>query len=294
MKGVWDFDFSVRVGSPVVTVAPGGSSSVPITVGIKGQPQPVQLSVATDWGNAGVAAQVAPSVVGAGGSAMLHVVVSATTPPGSYLIGVQGTTAGTFKTSEAAVTVVVTPAPSQKDQPQHSGGGQGPMQAEPVATGGKKAAAVRPAPGKMGAPAAQRGAPAAARFLMTLVMFGAIGFFFYYMDQQYGLIDSLLGSPSATANNGMSNYEGTQTFTIFSALGGSPNIATGPASVNIDASGNVLGPVLFGKISNNTFTGEAHTQDGASYPMTGTFSGGVLRAEYKSASVSWVWNLQQK
>ncbi|PVV83710.1 hypothetical protein [Dehalogenimonas alkenigignens] len=289
MKGNWEFDFSVRAGSPVVTVAPGGSASVPITVGIKGQPQPVQLAVATDWGSAGVAAQVAPGVMASGGAATLHVVVSAATPPGSYMIGVQGTTSGTFKTSEAVVTVVVTSKPEKRAQSDRDDGGHNPDVQQAAA--GKKTPAVKPAPGKLGPPPAPRGPGG---FIITLVLFTALALGFYYMDQQYGLIDSFLGSPSATAKNAVSTYEGTQTFTIFSAMGGSPNTATGPASVNIDAAGNVLGPVLFGKISNGAFTGEAHTQDGASYPMAGTFSGGVLRAEYRSAAVSWVWNLQQK
>ncbi|XUW99831.1 MAG: hypothetical protein TUN42_08025 [Dehalogenimonas sp.] len=292
MKGNWEFDFTVRAGSLVVTLSPGGSASVPITVDVQGQAQPVQLGVATDWGGAGIVAQVAPNVLPGGGAAMLHVVVSAATPTGSYMIAVQGTTSGTFKASQAMVTVVVSPKPAQ-DQPKDNGGdGQETAQAGQAPATGKKAPAARPAYGKMPAAPAHRGAGG---FIMTLVAFIAFGLTFYFLDQQFGLIDSIFGSTTTqtTSPGGASTYTGTQTFTIYSQMGGSPMSNSGPASVQIDAAGDVLGPVLFGKITNGMFTGEAHTNDGASYPMTGTFSNGTLKAEYRSNSVSWVWTLHK-
>ncbi|APV44838.1 hypothetical protein Dform_01516 [Dehalogenimonas formicexedens] len=293
MKGNWEFDFTVRAGSPVVALSPGGSASIPITVEAQGQAQPVQLGVATDWGGAGIVAEVAPNVVPGSGAAMLHVVVSAATPPGSYMIGVQGTTTGTFKTSQATVTVVVTPKPTQ-DQPEDNdgGGGQEAAQGGQPSVAGKKSPAARPAYGKMSAASAHRGP---AGFIMTLVMLGVFGFGLYYLNQQYNLIDTIFGSGTtqSTDPGGASTYTGTQTFTIYSQMGGSPMSNSGPASVQIDGAGDVLGPVLFGKITNGVFTGEAHTNDGASYPMTGTFSYGTLKAEYRSNSVSWVWTLHK-
>jgi hypothetical protein len=289
MKGNWEFDFAVLTPSPVVTVIPGGSASVPINVEMRGQPQLVQLNVASNWGGAGIVAQVSPNIVAVGGGAMLHVVVSANTPPGSYIFGIQGTTQGTFKTSEALVTVVVTPNPAKQDQqPKNTDGDQStPEDQIPVDHGRKMNA--RPAPGKMGPRPAARGP---ASFIMSLVVLGGLAFGLYMLNQQTHFIDTLLGStPAATSD--VSTYEGTQTFTIFSAMGGNPNSATGAASVQIDNAGDVLGPVLFGKVTNGVFTGQAQAQQGT-FPMTGTVSGGVLHAEYKSSSVSWVWNLHKK
>ena len=289
MKGNWEFDFTVRTLSPVVTVAPGGSASIPINIDVRGEPQPIQLNVASNWGSAGIVAQVSPNVVTAGGGAMLHIVVSATTPPGSYIFGIQGTTQGTFKSSEAMVTVVVTPNPAKQDQqPENDGGEQSHQEDQVPASQGRKMS-TKPAPGKMGPRPAARGP---AGFIMSLVVLGGLAFGLYTLNQQTHFIDTLLGStPAATSD--VSTYEGTQTFTIFSALGGSPNTATGAASVQIDNAGDVLGPVLFGKITNGVFTGDARTQDGTVFHMTGTFSNGVLKAEYRSNSVSWVWNLHK-
>lgn len=287
----FDFDFAVRTPSPIISATPGQSVSVPIMVAaLRGNPQPVQLNVASNWGGAGIVAQVVPSEVPPGGPmATLYVVVSATTPPGSYIFGVQGTTQGTFKSSEAMVTVVVSPVPSRKDKQPDDNGVNNPPDEDrnPIGKGQKLSA--RSAPGKMGSRPAPR-SPAGA--IMTVVMLGALGFGGYYLNQQTHFIDSLLGStPAATSD--VSTYEGTQTFTMYSALGGSPMSNSGPASIQIDNAGDVLGPVLFGKITNGVFTGDARAQDGTVFHMTGTFSNGVLKAEYRSTSVSWVWNLHK-
>jgi hypothetical protein len=71
-------------------------------------------------------------------------------------------------------------------------------------------------------------------------------------------------------------------------MGNSPECGTSTTpTINIDSSGDVLGPVLFGKINNGVFTGEADTQDGTNFPMAGTFSNGTLTAKYQSSSVTW-------
>ena len=47
---------------------------------------------------------------------MLHIVVSANTPTGSYPFTVRGDTQGTFKTSEDMVTVVVEASPKSREK----------------------------------------------------------------------------------------------------------------------------------------------------------------------------------
>lgn len=111
LRPAWVFDFSVRVPDHVVTVVQGQSIQVPVMVGLdRGQPQPVVLTVATNWASVGISANVIPQTVvpvGGAGAALLQITVSPNTPPGSYMIAVRGETSGTFKTSEDMVTVVV-------------------------------------------------------------------------------------------------------------------------------------------------------------------------------------------
>jgi hypothetical protein len=71
-----------------------------------------------DWETghvSGLIAQVIPPTVTPGGMAILHIVVSASTPPGSYPFTLRGETQGTFKTSEDMVTVVVQPSPKSHE-----------------------------------------------------------------------------------------------------------------------------------------------------------------------------------
>jgi hypothetical protein len=84
-----------------------------------------------------------------------------------------------------------------------------------------------------------------------------------------------------------STYVGTSTFCINSVMGNAPECGTSNCSIQIDGSGNVLGPVLTGKISSGAFTGQADAGNGSTFPMTGTFSNGTLNAQYTSSSVSW-------
>lgn len=99
---------------------------------------------------------------------------------------------------------------------------------------------------------------------------------------------------SAGGSGGLGGaYSGTQTFCMASALGGSPECGTGTATVNIDSSGDVLGPVLFGKITNGVFTGEADTQSGTSFPMTGTLSGTTFNAHTTISNPTWTWTLHR-
>lgn len=50
LRPAWVFDFSVRVPEHVVTAMQGESIEVPVMVELdKGQPQPVMLTVATNW-----------------------------------------------------------------------------------------------------------------------------------------------------------------------------------------------------------------------------------------------------
>lgn len=289
-----DFDFAVRTPEPVITLSPGQASSVPVAVqAVRGQPQPVNLIVATNWGGAGIAAQVTPGIVTPpSGAATLHIVVSAATPPGSYMIGVQGSIQGTFRTSEAMVTVVVKP-PEQKQGKEQNTADSAPTP--------KPAQVLKstPAPGQLRTKPQRTARPGAIRqlggFLTAIVVLGVVGYMLYYLDTQYDILGIFNSSPPAeTASYSVGAYEGTQTFTIYSALTGKPDSATGAASVQIDSDGNVLGPVLFGKINNGVFTGEARTKDGTVFPMNGNFSNGVLSAQYKSNSVSWVWTLRKK
>jgi len=146
LRPTWVFDFSVRVPDHVVTVIQGQAVQVPVMVELdRGQPQPVTLTVATNWASVGIGANVIPPTVvpvGGAGAALLTITVSPNTPPGSYMIAVRGETGGTFKTSEDMVTVVVQPRaqPRGRDPPQEqpqnpakasSKAGKGPPPARP-------------------------------------------------------------------------------------------------------------------------------------------------------------------
>ncbi len=105
-----DFDFKVHMSVHTVAARPGQTVAVPVAVqAVKGGPQPVVLT-ASDWSrSAGLRADIAPSTVASGGSAVLYVAVPAGAPAGSYFYTVRGDAEGTFKTSNDTVTVVVAP-----------------------------------------------------------------------------------------------------------------------------------------------------------------------------------------
>jgi hypothetical protein len=219
MQANWDFDFSVRTSTPIVTVAAGRSAAVLITVAIlRGLPQSIHLAVATDWSTAGIAAQVTPRTLPGGGIAKLNVVVSEATPPGTYMIGVQGAVEGLHRTSEAMVTVVVQPAP--KNQDDDSGKQQQEQQtgSQPDQAPGGKAGKGR-LPGSSGKRTGGRGPMQAFTSLLVLAVI-AVGL--YFLNQEYDFMDLFFSNlpASEVTSSASSTYVGTQTFTIFSAMGG--------------------------------------------------------------------------
>ena len=288
-----DFDFSVRMSTHTMTVKAGQQISIPVMVGtIKGTPRLITLST-SDWRSAGLSAEILPSTVSSGKGAALNINIPLGTAPGSYLFTVRGATEGTFKTSNDSITVVVEPETEEKDNQDRQDGGQEQMapepQGEPVVSASfakpKRAALFRSA---KKAPA--RPVPAGQRAVFLAIMFVMIGILAYY-------IGTTLRTSSGGSAGGMSGtYAGTSTFCISSVLGGSPECGTSTTpDIQIDSAGDVLGPVLFGKIDdNNSFDGEARTGDGTTFPMAGTFSNGTLTVEYRSSSVTWTITLHKQ
>ncbi len=278
-----EFDFSVHVTTHTVTVKAGQTVPIPIAVqAVKGDPRPIRLT-ASDWRSAGLSADIAPSPVPSGGSATLYVTVPAGAAPGSYLFTVRGEAEGTFKTSNDTVTVVVAPDEEGKDgqdggREGMSGDGQAetPVPAPPARAmraslfrSAKKAPARPPSGGQR-----------AILAVLMVVMGLALGFAIVNM---LGLTYEGTGGTGTTSGT----YTGTSTFCIKSVLGNAPDCGTSNCSIQIDSSGNVLGPGLFGKITGSSFTGEARDGNGGTFAMTGTFSNGTLSARHESSSVTW-------
>ena len=92
--------FVIRTSSPIVTTIPGESIVVPLTiVNSYKEWRSIQLSVAGDWSCAGIVASVSPSeIYPPGGAALMHVVVSSTTPPDSYSYKIIGKTGNKSET----------------------------------------------------------------------------------------------------------------------------------------------------------------------------------------------------
>ena len=295
MNSQWDFDFSVRVSTHAVSATPGQSIQIPAMVQLhRGVPKPVILTVSTSWASAGIVAQIIPPTVtpAPGAMATLHIVVSANTPPGSYMVAVRAETSGTFKTSEDTVTVVVTPSKEPPENNDGEGDGETPeTPASPipaVAAAPLLARKARPvSPGQRSPKPQQHRPPVVMRLFFMLMLALGMGVIFYSVSQYSG-------SSNDSGSSAADTYVGTQTFSINSVLGNAPQSSTGAASVQIDSSGNVLGPVLFGKITNGSFTGEARTQDGTTFPMTGTLSGGTFQASYHSSGPNWTWTLYKQ
>jgi hypothetical protein len=223
------FDFSVRVSSHVVVTMPGGSLQVPVTVQLdRGQPQPVVLTVATNWASVGISANIIPpTVVPVGGAAMglLDITVSPNTPPGSYIIAVRGETSGTFKTSEDMVTVVVKPRDQSKGHDEkHDNQAQKPVKAS--SKSGKSPPPARPSysgsKAKPGGPSrASIGRRLAGGVFMGIIMSVII----------YAAVSSF-GSASFGGGGG-----GSQTWQIYSTSGQQYATATVDGSGNFTASG---------------------------------------------------------
>jgi hypothetical protein len=283
-----DFDFSVRLSTSTMTVKAGQPISVPIMVGtLKGDSRPVALTT-SDWQSVGLGARVVPSTVPSGGGALLQITVPPGTPPGSYLFTVRGETEGTFKTSNASLTVIVEPDGEAKDNEDH----QEPSQEQQApgidsAPGARTKRAVFARPARKAPP---RPVPAGQRALMVVVMLVMAGVLAYYLGTQ-------LRTGSAGSGGGMAGtYVGTSTFCINSVMGNAPECGTATTDeIQIDSAGDVLGPVLFGKIDDkNVFRGEARTTDGMTFPMTGTFTSGTLSAKHESSSVTWTITLHKQ
>jgi len=279
-----DFDFSVRLATHTMTVKAGQPISIPVMVGtMKGKPRPITLST-SDWRSAGLSAEIVPSTVPSGQGAALNVTIPPGTAPGSYLFTVRGATEGTFKTSNDSLTVVVEPETEEKDgddrkDAQRDQGGQETNE-EPAVSASparvKRAVLFRAA---KKAPA--RPLSAGQRAVFLAIMFVMIGVLIYYVGAQ------LRTGNGGSASGISGTYVGTSTFCINSVMGNDPECGTSNCSIQIDGSGNVLGPVLFGKINGASFSGEADAGNGSTFPMTGTFSNGTLTAQYASSSVSW-------
>ena len=285
-----DFDFSVRLATHTMTVKAGQPISIPVMVGtMKGKPRPITLST-SDWRSAGLSAEIVPSTVPSGQGAALNVTIPPGTAPGSYLFTVRGATEGTFKTSNDSLTVIVEPETEEKDgddrkDAQRDQGGQETNE-EPAVSASparvKRAVLFRAA---KKAPA--RPLSAGQRAVFLAIMFVMIGVLIYYVGAQ------LRTGNGGSASGISGTYVGTSTFCINSVMGNDPECGTSNCSIQIDGSGNVLGPVLFGKINGSSFSGEADAGNGSTFPMTGTFSNGTLTARYTSSSVSWTITVQK-
>ena len=288
-----DFDFSVRLSTHTMTLKAGQTVRIPIMVeAVKGEPRPILLT-ASDWRSAGLSADIAPPTIPSGGTATLYVTVPAGTAPGSYLFTVRGSTEGTFKTSNDSITVIVEPEREEKDRDDRPDAQQDRMGQEKLE---ESVVSASPGPVKRASlfrstkktPA--RPMPAGQRVLFLAIMFVMIGVLVYY-------VGATLRSSSGGSSSGMSGtYVGTSTFCIGSVLGGSPECGTSTTpEIQIGSAGDVLGPVLFGKIdADNSFDGEARAGDGTTFPMSGTYSNGTLTVEYRSSSVTWTITLRRQ
>jgi hypothetical protein len=286
-----EFDFAVRLPTHTVTVKAGQPVTVPIMVEtLKGTSRTITLT-ASDWQSMGLTAAIAPPTVESGTITQLQVTVPPGTPPGSYLFTVRGDAAGTFKTSNDTLTVIVSPDAEQKGEDSGDGGAD---RADP-GTGGGPAVAAPPVRGKravfggVAKKAPARPMSPGQRALMLVAMFILVGVLIYaFVNIFSGLSGgSLGGGGGATAGT----YTGTSTFCINSVMGNTPECGTSSCSLQIDAAGNVSTPGttgggLTGKITGSSFSGTA-SANGSTFPMTGTFSNGTLTAEYESSSVTW-------
>ena len=286
-----EFDFAVRLPTHTVTVKAGQPVTVPIMVEtLKGTSRTITLT-ASDWRSMGLTATIAPPTVESGTIAQLQVAVPPGTPPGNYLFTVRGDAAGTYKTSNDTLTVIVTPEAEQKGNDSGSGD---TGQADPGAGGGPAVAAppVRAKRAVFGGVA--RKAPArpmspGQRAILFVAMFCLVGLLIWaFVNIFTGLSGGSLGG---VGGGSAGTYTGTSTFCMASVMGNAPSCGTSDCTLQIDASGNVTTPGvtgggLTGKISGSSFSGTA-SANGSTFPMTGTFSNGTLTAGYEGTSVTW-------
>ena len=286
----WDFDFKVIIPTHIVSTKPGNSVSTQVLVkNVRGEPRSIHLTVGNQ-GASGVSARIVPSRVESGGTATLVVGVSSDASPGRYQFTVRGELGGTatFKTSNDTFTVIVEKEREDESDKKESKGHEAHRKqtnrpqffakARPtVIHTSKSRTRYHPRPVRWLAP------------ILLTALFVAVAVPIVLNLTHYL---SSTSSPGATPGPGIETYVGSSTFCAVSIIGNPPECATAnDAVVNIDSNGNVLGPVLFGKITSGSFTGEAHTQSGDVFPMTGTFSNGILTAQHRSSSGSVTWTI---
>jgi hypothetical protein len=103
-------DFIIRTSLPVITAEPSESIVFPLTIlNPHKEWRKIQLNVTGHWSCAGIFASAGPSeIYPPGGLALSHVIVSSTTPPGSYSFGIKGKTDNTVdRIPGAKVKVIV-------------------------------------------------------------------------------------------------------------------------------------------------------------------------------------------
>jgi hypothetical protein len=264
-KPAWEFDFSVRVSTHVVTAMPGGSIAVPAMVElVRGEPQPVTLTVATNWASAGITAQIIPSTVvpGAMSMAVLHITVSPTTPPGSYMLAVRGETSGTFKTSQDMVTVVVEPEKKEekKDQDKKDNVQKGKKPFSSKAQPGR-GRIYKTRPSMRTHPGRSRSLGKIMAGLFVAVTLGVLAYAWGYY-QVHPFNSNSLGSFEGTYNAVVTTVtpagttSGPGTFMVTNGYVSDPG---GTFTGTIDANGNFTGTTIV-------------SQGGLPITMTGTFS----------------------
>jgi hypothetical protein len=263
----------------------GESIEVPVMVELdKGQPQPVMLTVATNWASVGISANIIPQTVvpvGGSGTALLQITVSPNTPPSSYMIAVRGETNGTFKTSEDMVTVVVKPRdrPSRRDenpkeQPQNpvkasSKASKGPPPARPSYSGFKTKPPLPPRSAML----RRLAGGAFMGIIMSIIIYAAVS--------------------SSFSAAGVGSGGGAQTWEIYSTSGQQYATATVDGSGNFTASGWVGNAPGIGNypinITNGRMSGTSMTfnisasYDGTVQNISGSASG-TMNAAFPNAT----------
>jgi len=108
----WGFDFKISIDKHIVNLEQGKQISIKVRLeSARGTSQDVPLRVNMQWESVGLTTKISPSSLNPmeQWEATMMIRASATTPPGSYLYTVEGSTNGTFKVSEDAVMVNVYP-----------------------------------------------------------------------------------------------------------------------------------------------------------------------------------------
>ncbi|MDO8490256.1 MAG: hypothetical protein Q7S47_02455 [bacterium] len=210
----WEFDYSVRLNEHVVTALPGQVVNVPVVVTLdRGETHPVLLTVSTNWGSAGLIAQIIPPMLSPNpaGSATMVIGVSETTLPGSYFFTIRGETEGTFSTSQDAVTVNVLPKSKENEKKQENQNSQQQPQGQPEPGPGVNAAASAsnpPPPEQPQLPpaeaipaAASAGGGVATGILNAIVFFGTLAIVGAVLYSS-GIFDELGTDSQGTTNDG--------------------------------------------------------------------------------------------